>query len=452
MIHLTTNQTSINSTFSSATVEFILDYFKDHEFVAVDTETEGFDPYTKNLLTLQLGDKDEQFVIDVTTIPILQFKSLLESKTLLLQNAKFDLRFLYRNGIIPTKVYDTFLAESVLYMGVMSHRKSLDELTYRYLGFKLDKSIRGDIHRYGLSDAVIEYAGNDVAHLHDIRDKQLVLLKEKDLERALDLDNKFVIALAYIEHCGIGFNQEFWKEKCDVDLIELAKLTEELNTFVLDNNLHKYIDSQLSLFDSGVSCAINWNSEKQVIPLMKELGVKTRVKDPKTGKDKDSLEATVLQSQVDVHPLVPLYLKYKKSEKLRSSFGLDYLRFVNKRTSRIHTTYKQLMNTGRLSCGNEKDNAPNLQQVPADHHRKAFIPRPGNKFISCDYSSQESRVLAEFSKDKNLVEFYVSGGADLHAYAVKLVYPEAKDLSLKEIKEQFSEKRQIMKGFNFALA
>jgi len=452
MIYLVTNQTSINSTFQSKTAEDVLDYFKDIEEIAIDTETEGFDPHTKNLLTIQFGDRDNQFVVDTTTVSIQIFKTLLETKTLLLQNAKFDLRFLYKQYIIPFKVYDTFLAESVLYMGVVNHRKGLDALTERYCGVKLDKSIRGDIHRYGLSDAVIEYAGKDVMYLHDIKEKQILLLKEKDLVHALDLDNKFVLALAYTEYCGIGFDQEFWTYKCKKDAEALASVTKELDDFILDNNHYKYIDSQLNLFDTGVSCAINWNSEKQVIPLMKELKVNTRTKDKKTGKEKDSLESIVLQSQTNVHPLVQLYLKYKKVEKLRSSFGSNYLRFVNKRTGRIHTTYKQLVNTGRMSCGNDKDNAPNLQQVPSDHHRKAFVPRKGNSFISCDYSSQESRVLAEFSKDKNLVEFYTSGEADLHSYAVKLVYPEAKDCNLAEIKDRFKEERQVMKGFNFALA
>jgi hypothetical protein len=41
MIYLVTNQTSINSTFQSKTAEDVLDYFKDIEEVAIDTETEG---------------------------------------------------------------------------------------------------------------------------------------------------------------------------------------------------------------------------------------------------------------------------------------------------------------------------------------------------------------------------------------------------------------------------
>lgn len=66
---------------------------------------------------------------------------------------------------------------------------------------------------------------------------------------------------------------------------------------------------------------------------------------------------------------------------------------------------------------------------------------------------QESRILAEFSKDPKLIDFYLNGGADLHSYAVKIVYPElANSMSLSEIQDKLPEKRQFMKGFNFALA
>lgn len=69
---------------------------------------------------------------------------------------------------------------------------------------------------------------------------------------------------------------------------------------------------------------------------------------------------------------------------------------------------------------------------------------------------QESRLLAFFSQDKALLEFYNSGEADLHSYATKLVfkneYPEMENMSLKEIKSKFPSLRNVMKGFNFALA
>lgn len=50
------------------------------------------------------------------------------------------------------------------------------------------------------------------------------------------------------------------------------------------------------------------------------------------------------------------------------------------------------------------------------------------------------------------MDFYLNGGADLHSYAVQIVYPELSEgMNLKEVKNKLPEKRQLMKGFNFAL-
>ena len=121
MIYLVTNQKNlfghITADISFASCQELRDYFKDRDEVEFDTETNGFDPWVCKLISAQFGDANNQFVVDTATVDIREFKELLETKLILMQNAKFDLRFLYHHRIIPTKVYDTFLAESVLNMG-----------------------------------------------------------------------------------------------------------------------------------------------------------------------------------------------------------------------------------------------------------------------------------------------------------------------------------------------
>ena len=64
--------------------------------VGLDTETKGYDPYTKELIMLQLGCYEFQVVIDVTTVSIGFFKEFLESDRLFIGwNIKFDLKFLF---------------------------------------------------------------------------------------------------------------------------------------------------------------------------------------------------------------------------------------------------------------------------------------------------------------------------------------------------------------------
>ena len=64
---------------------------------------------------------------------------LIESKTIILHNAKFDLQVLKKAGIILDKIYDTMLAECVLYCGIENYGYGLDKLVKRYIDIDLSK-------------------------------------------------------------------------------------------------------------------------------------------------------------------------------------------------------------------------------------------------------------------------------------------------------------------------
>ena len=72
-----------------------------------------------------------------------------------------------------------------------------------YLGVELDKSVRGKIIYLGLTPETIAYSANDVKYLEDIKNCQEKLLKEKGLMLAMSYSNKFILALAYMEFCGV---------------------------------------------------------------------------------------------------------------------------------------------------------------------------------------------------------------------------------------------------------
>jgi hypothetical protein len=124
MIYFVSNASEIfedDSIYKCSTVEESLKLLETIKIVGLDTETEGFDPYTKKLLSLQLGCKDFQVVIDTSTVDVSLYKEYLESdRTFLGWNLKFDLRFLYRHNIYPKKVYDGYLAEKLLWLGYPS--------------------------------------------------------------------------------------------------------------------------------------------------------------------------------------------------------------------------------------------------------------------------------------------------------------------------------------------
>ena len=150
MIYLVSKNQKLfsNNLYKMISVEESLRLLNSLSIIGVDTETSGLDCWQDKLLLLQLGNADIQVVIDCRTINPVSYKELLESDRLFLfWNAKFDLKFLYRIGIYPNKVYDGFLAEKLLYLGYPAgmHSMSLKSAGQEYLGIELDKSVRGKI-------------------------------------------------------------------------------------------------------------------------------------------------------------------------------------------------------------------------------------------------------------------------------------------------------------------
>lgn len=439
------------------------------EIVGLDTETTGLDPYTKELKLVQLGCQDFQVVIDTTTIDITRYKDYLESDRLfLLWNAKFDLKWFYKYGIVIKKVYDGFLAEKLMWLGYPAgiHSMSLKSAGEEYLGIELDKSVRGKIIYSKLDEEIIRYGANDVQWLESIREKQLEKLKEKDLLVALDIENRFVRVLAYIEWCGVRLDIDKWKEKMKKDSIREEAARKELDKWLIENmpnSPYIYVDVQGDLFreeafDLTPKVSINWNSAKQLIPVFKKYGVDVVVQDKEKGGTKDSIDAKTLKPQADKCSLIPLYLEYKEAVKVTSTYGENFLEQINPVSGRIHTNYQQMgADTTRITSGG-KDKADNIEYVnllnlPADAETRAcFVAEPGNKWISIDYSGQETYLMASIADDKAIIKELMEGSGDIHSLTAYISYPEIpRDTPIKDIKKLYHNLRQEAKGIEFAI-
>lgn len=107
MIYLVTNQRTLfeSEIYKVISVEESLRLLNPLTVVGLDTETKGIDPHTGTLLSLQLGNRDFQIVIDCITIDISLYKNYLESNRLFLfWNARFDLKWLFKYKIVPKRV------------------------------------------------------------------------------------------------------------------------------------------------------------------------------------------------------------------------------------------------------------------------------------------------------------------------------------------------------------
>lgn len=434
---------------SRSTVEDCLKYFKDIDEIQVDTETTGLDPHKDKITSLQLGDDENQWFIDCRKINIRLFKELLETKRCILQNAKFDYKMLKSNGIILDRLYDTMLAECVLYCGYDNWGYGLDKLCERYLAINLSKEERVSFLHLGEAEFTqkqIDYACRDVAHLAKIRDRQMLRIKSLNLVYCLDLENEVVKALGDIEYNGMILDKTSWKKVTNLykdKLVEIQKAMDHIiNTdpkllpwkpAVLQGNLFGLEERHVK---------VNYASPIQIKKICHALGFMVETtNESEIGKfaklDDDGEVASAK------HPFIGELLRSRQTAKVVSTYGDSFLDYINPTTGRVHTDFWQILNTGRVSSGGKKLNAPNLQNLPAKNlFRNCFKARQGFKWVSIDYSGQELRLMADASREAGFIDV-LNRGEDLHCYAGEMMFKRPID------KKKDKELRNKAKTINF---
>lgn len=166
--------------------------------------------------------------------------------------------------------------------------------------------------------------------------------------------------------------------------------------------------------------SLNVNSPKQLGELIFEKLKLGKGKKTKTGY---STSADVLEKLEDAHPVIPLILSYRKTQKLLSTYIEGFYPLIDDKTGLIHTSFNQTVTTtGRLSS-----KEPNLQNIPVRDDegkelRKFFVPKtPDRVLISADYSQIELRLLAAFSDTKSLIDAF-RHEKDVHAATAAKVF------------------------------
>lgn len=466
MIYLVSEQQDLfkSDLYKKLSPDKAIEMLKKEKVLGADTETEGMSPFTKRLLTIQLGTEDFQIVWDCTTVNVQLLKPILEDPDILTiwWNYAFDGKFLYHQDIVPVNVYDGMLTEQLLWLGYPKgmHSMSLAAAGKHYCDIELDKSVRGQIITRGLTPAVVQYAGFDVKWEIPIYKAQMQEVKRADLEKAVQLENEFVKVMAYIEYCGVKLDVPRWKAKMARDEEEMNKWTAVLNNWTVNyckshpESLNKYTFTDLqgdlfSGFNTEPQCTINWKSQKQLIPFFEELGFKLEVFDKKTKEKKKSVAGEVIERQREICPeLADAYCHFKDAAKVVESFGQNFLDAIDKGDGRIHASFFQLgTDTARLSSGGGEAGV-NMQQLPHDAETRAcFIADTGNKWISADYQSQESRIIASTANDAAMIDLFENGCGDVHSLVAKMSYPDIiGDTPVEEIKYKFKSYRQDAKG------
>ena len=123
--------------------------------------------------------------------------------------------------------------------------------------------------------------------------------------------------------------------------------------------------------------------------LYKELGIpEPPYADSKTMTDKESL-----YWHIDKHPIMPLFLEWKKYNTRWRLYDRPYAGLLHTDTGMMHSSLKPLADTGRFT-----NSGPNLQQLAKRGDgievRELFVPPPGYDYIMAWDMSQVELVLA----------------------------------------------------------
>lgn len=185
----------------------------------------------------------------------------------------------------------------------------------------------------------------------------------------------------------------------------------------------------------------NLNSPAQLGEVMFE---KLHIPHMKKNKRGYSTSSDVLEKLASDFEIAQLVLDYRTYSKLVSTYVLG-LKDECDEKDMIHPLYKQaLTQTGRLSSVE-----PNIQNMPIRTEvgqviREAFISRfNGGSIYTNDYSQVELRILANMSKDSNMISSFNSG-IDFHKKTASQLFDV-------EIDEVTKEMRRTAKTINFGI-
>ncbi|KHN49208.1 DNA polymerase I [Pectobacterium fontis] len=412
---------------------------------AFDTETDGLDTLTANLIGLSFAIKpgeaaylplahdylDAPEQLDRAKVLAL-FKPLLEDEKRLKigQNLKFDKGVMQRYDIdLRGIAFDTMLESYVL--DSVAGRHDMDSLAERYLNHKtitFEEIAGKGKNQLTFNQIALEQAGPYAAedadvtlHLHQKLWGKLQ--PHADLCQVFQtIDMPLVPVLSRIERTGVL-----------IDPAILAEHSKELTTRLaeLETQAYELAGEEFNLSSTKQLQGILY--EKQKLPILK-----------KTPKGAPSTNEEVLAELALDYPLPKLILEYRGLAKLKSTYTDKLPMMINPATKRVHTSYHQAVTaTGRLSSSD-----PNLQNIPVRNDegrriRQAFIAPKGYSIVAADYSQIELRIMAHLSGDKGLLNAFANG-VDIHRATASEVF----GITLDKVT---SEQRRSAKAINFGL-
>lgn len=425
---------------TDAEYQRLIESLSKEKMFCFDTETTGLNAHEVEIVGIAFSwKKGEGYYVPISEDQVKAkeqlalFKAVMESTDAVKvgQNLKYDINVLRWYDLnVSGPYFDTMVAHYLLEPDL---RHKLDYLSESYLSYKMvpiEKLIgkRGPKQKTMRSveiEELCDYAVEDADITMQLKaELEPKLISEELIGLFNDVEMKLVQVLSNIEYNGVKINKDF-----------LSDYSKELEKMILNKRTEIYTKA-------GVE--FNIASPKQVGEVLFDT-MKIPYRWRKTSSGQYSTDVEKLNELAPNHDIVDDILEYRQYAKLKSTYVDSLPLLINKRTGLIHSSFNQARAaTGRLSSEN-----PNLQNIPIKNEagreiRKAFVPR-GEDFIllAADYSQIELRLIAEISKEENMLSAFQQG-LDIHKATAAGVYGVPLD-------EVTADQRRNAKTVNFSI-
>ena len=409
--------------------------------LAIDTETTGLLPHKGDkLFSIIISTPEENLYFNFKDYPaesiktispsiFMQMSEILKdnSKTIFMQNAKFDMHMLAREGIfIEGKIYDLKFLDRIHNNQHLKY--SLDEISKRWGSEKLDiakkyveennlaetidypelnKKITKLHYELVPFDIMSKYGEQDGGATLEVGEKVFTAVKTEDdlctdtrprQMQVVENEARLVHTLFNMEHIGIKMDRSYcenaaytFKKACDaaeekfkahtgIDFVKGTTVFEE----VFADERDKWVMTDKK----------NWKWDKKVLSKF-------------------------------TNPAAEFAADYAEAKKQLEYFQ-NFLWFADSNDI-IHPGFDQAGTvTGRLSA-----HSPNMQNMtnPDKYEedsesseypvRRALVPRKGYFFAMLDYKQIEYRVFLDIARADNLIDLILSG-LDVHEATTKI--------------------------------
>lgn len=397
---------------------------------------------------IPVGHRDKDYNVSERFI-ISQLKRLTSNCVCVYHNFKYDGQVLYNYGIV---IEDYRMIEDTMVMSAIEDAgrktKALKPLSEHLL--KRPMIEIADLGIQGLRKAVVAFdmVPPQNALYYGAPDAMNTLLLYQYFKQKIDEQDPTGKAGPWIVY-GI-------EKRCIFVTMEMERNLAKIDRGYfqeLRNRVQKNIENTKSAVFEMIGHEFDLNSPKQVGPILFEEQKIPYPEKQKTASGQYETSEAVLE-KLDKYPVVALILKYRKLTKVQGTYIDNFLKNADENDEVKFQLNQVRADTGRYTAtggkGLEVDGycGVNCQNIPKPDEkdpevidlRKGIIARPGYKILSIDYSGEELRIAANFSREPKWIKEFKEGTGDIHSITARIIYGR-EEISKKE--------RAIGKRLNF---